>query len=343
MGLTSPLALCLMISLLPLPVAAAGTPAPLTFARGAAHLEVRGEEIRDSKMAVLPLSSTLTVIVSVEGSSTLEIVPIKSITTSKDWEVIPPSPFETVGLKNGRVRWQQTFRLSPMQAGQKDLSLAALRYRDAPDQAWQDITWDPVPVEVTTRIKDPDVSQARDITGIEERPEPQNWTRFLPWTAAVLVVLGVISGAIAWRQRRGPTSLPLPPGDWALVELTRLQKMPVPEGSPPGWFSTRVSAILRRYLDEEFRLQATRQTTAELLHSLESDPRFLRSTQDSLRAILERCDLGRFTGNELPPEECAALADAARSFVKQSIPRSPADSAGRMPEANSRSAPGNSL
>jgi hypothetical protein len=82
-------------------------------------------------------------------------------------------------------------------------------------------------------------------------------------------------------------------------------------------YYTRLSDLMRRYLELRFGFHAPEQTTAEFLESARQSPLLTAEQQAVLRPFLERCDLVKFAGIGSTVEECRSAAAMARSFVEQ--------------------------
>jgi len=136
------------------------------------------------------------------------------------------------------------------------------------------------------------------------------------------ITLGVLALAAlifyAWRrwrrsQEREAAPPPGPPPDRvaldALLEALRLIHEPEP-------FCTRVSSIVRVYLEEQFDLRAPERTTEEFLVELQSSPQLNEAQKESLGGFLEQCDLVKFARHEPTESELRALHDAARRLVE---------------------------
>lgn len=79
-----------------------------------------------------------------------------------------------------------------------------------------------------------------------------------------------------------------------------------------------LSATLRRYLAEIFSLEVDVLTTKELVDRLEASGVELASIQQ-IRAILEACDLVKFTGSPADPAQLTRLAGQAESLIRGGI------------------------
>jgi hypothetical protein len=302
------------------------TPTPATeYVQKQGSAAIRFEGDRDETGRVkIRLSDEIHLTMSVEGGSALEVQPIQAVTTSSDWQVRPESNPEQIALAPGRFRWQQTFRLSPLKPGHLSLVLGPLRFRVSQDpDRWEEIAWRPIPVQVSTEVYRAEVSELRDITPPEEPPPAPSWGIPLSWAGlAIVLLLLVLSGWALYRRRRHDSALP--PSQWALRELQGIH-LPA-ESTQKGLeeFYTRLSDVLRRYLELRYHFPAPEQTTAEFLEAMRRSPQLHPEQQAVLRSFLEQCDLVKFARAQPSEEECRKSAEIARAFVEQTA----ADGAG---------------
>lgn len=154
----------------------------------------------------------------------------------------------------------------------------------------------------------------------------------IPWDWRAWLVLGLVTLALAvlawWAGRRFhrpptpvPAAPPLPAHVRALNELeAALQDLPEPER-----FCTRVSAVLRRYIEERFGVNAPDRTTEEFLAELRAGDGPLSAEQQELLAdFLTRCDLVKFApGYPATEEELRALHQTAWRLVRETEPVAP--------------------
>lgn len=285
--------------------------------QGCAVVRLEADKIGDGRVS-MRLSDALRLTVTVEGGPALEVQPPEGLTTPGDWEVERETGPEKISLGGGRVRWQERFRLSPVKPGELSLALSPLRFRSSSDaEHWNEVAWRPIPVQVSTEVYRPDLSELRDIAPPEELPPAPSWTVPLTWTGlAIVSVLLLLSGWTLLR-RRGSRNPPLPPGEWALRELARVG-LPA-EATEWGieQFYTRLSDVLRRYLELRYHLPAPEQTTAEFLEEMRRSPQLQPEQQAVLRQFLERCDLVKFARAQPSLNECREAAEMARAFVEQ--------------------------
>ncbi len=271
----------------------------------------------------LALSESLVLTISVEGRSPLEIEAIKEITPSPAWVVTPLAGPESTPLPDRRSRWQQGYRLSPLQNGEVALPLAPLRFRTGGSEL-QTVQFNEFKVKVATMVSAPTTAAIKDITPLERLPEPAR----IPWGLA-LIAAGVSAGLAlvgwgAWRASRKPMTKPveLPPGGWALQELSRIEAMQLPAGGEVEKFHMLLADVVRQYVDRRFGVRTIERTTAEVLAALAQANSVTAEPQETLRRFFERCDLAKFARAGYAPEECQDAIRLARAFVEETPPKS---------------------
>jgi hypothetical protein len=285
--------------------------------QGNAAVRLEVDKIKDDRLEIR-LSDEIRLTLSMEGDAGLDVQPPDALANSSDWQVRRESAPEKSALGHGRVRWQQRFRLSPVKPGELSLALAPLHFRLSPDaERWEDVAWRPIPVHVSTEIYRADLSELRDIAPPEEVPPAPSPATPLTWAALALVFLLLLLGGWTLLRRHGRRIPALPPDKWALGELERLRLPAESTENGVEHFYTRLSDVLRRYLELRYHLPAPEQTTAEFLEAMRRSPQLQVEQQAVLRDFLERCDLVKFARVQPSAEECRMAAEMARTFVEQ--------------------------
>jgi hypothetical protein len=290
--------------------------------QGPAAVRLQAEKV-ESGQVEMRLSDTLPLTLSVEGKATLEAEAVQPFTPSKDWQIRRQDSPRREPLPDGRVRWRQTFILMPLKPGDLALPLAPLRFREDADVGrWQEVVWQPIPVRVVTEILTPGLGEMRDVTPPEEVPSAPSWRQTYALAALAATVFGVfLASGLAWRRRR-QQPVAVPPEQWALRELDRIQSQPHDSAAAIEQFHIQISDVVRRYLELRFQLPAPEQTTVEFLARLRQASLLTPEQQALLREFLERCDLVKFARLTPNLEECATLAATARGLVEQTtVPR----------------------
>jgi hypothetical protein len=289
---------------------------------GPAVLRLQADKVDGERVEVSISNLHIGLTVSVEGGPELEVRKIASLTASKHWEVKSVEEPKVAPRPGGGKHWEQTFRLEPTVHGDQPLLVSQLQYREGTEpREWNTVVWKPIAVRVTTIVPNPDhpdPKSARDITPPEELPPASRiWYHVFLGAGLALVCLGLLLGGWQLKRRFTSQAAPLPPHQWAVKELDRLQAQRLPEAGQAERYHTLLSDLVRRYLELRFELHAPRQTTAEFLDSMRQAPQLTPAQQALLRDFLERCDLAKFARAEYSVRECQAAADMARAFVEQ--------------------------
>jgi hypothetical protein len=273
----------------------------------------------------IQLSESARLTLTLEGPAPLRVElpkePDKLLTpeSATVWHIRPAGPPAVTPLpEDGRDRWTQTFRVSPFVPGKKvTLAFGPVKVTAGTDLNPQDVTFPAKEVRVQTAITDAKPDNARPVTRIEELPTPPTqppeamvWPFLLALGAVFAAVL--VAGVIRRARAKPP---PLPPGEWALRELDRVER----DGLAGRAVADRVAAVLREYVERRHGLLATKLTTTELLVACEAAGWPTERT-GPLGEVLERCDRAKFAGDEPDAGEAAELVVQAREWVASSPP-----------------------
>lgn len=173
--------------------------------------------------------------------------------------------------------------------------------------------------------------QVRSLLG-EERGELQLHPIFgpvelprslVPWMAAGagLALLAGLGAAGFWwtRRRRGgkdhAVPPPLPPQELAYRQLQEiLDDGLLDQGAFKDLFS-RISDVIRLYMENRFGLHAPKLTTEEFLATLHGRSPFTPEQQHLLDEFLKRCDLVKFAADSVTREEAERHIEACRAFI----------------------------
>lgn len=147
----------------------------------------------------------------------------------------------------------------------------------------------------------------RDIKGLV--PVPLAWG----WIALAVLVLALLLILFWWWRRRKPavtgeTLVQRTPAELALAALATLKA----QNLPVEVFYTRVSDIIRQFIEGQFGLHAPERTTEEFL----AEARLPVESMALLGAFLQEADLVKFARLQPGPEDVARAFGAAEKFVK---------------------------
>ena len=248
-----------------------------------------------------PGAALVRLTLQVTGGPLLQVEPATLADPLNAWEA---DRNEWCTLTDGRVTWTQSIRLTQLKPGPAALPDVKVRFRDGPSAAWEEAEW-------VDLLKTP-----REAPPPELSPVAAASTSWLPWAALAAAVLALTAVVWGLSRRRLSAQKALPPGQWALGELRRLESIDLTDRSSSE-YHTALSDVVRRYLVERFDLPATRRTTAEFLETVARTGRLSAEQRALLRDFLERCDLAKFAPVGASPEEGREAAALARALVER--------------------------
>ncbi|HVM62037.1 MAG TPA: hypothetical protein VMV72_14340 [Verrucomicrobiae bacterium] len=154
-----------------------------------------------------------------------------------------------------------------------------------------------------------------DIKGLV--PVPYGW-----WWLWLLLAFAVAAVALWLSKRKGPGApavvVPPPtPYEVAIRELRRLRE----ENPPVEEFYTRLSDIVRQYLEGQMGLRAPERTTEEFLYEVSRDHSLSAEHRELLGAFLQEADLVKFARHQPGAEDRQRALAAAEKFVEDTQPR----------------------
>ena len=238
-----------------------------------------------------------------------------------DFAVISDEPLREILLDDGRVVRGREYVLQPFLPGEFELPALEIVVNGSTR-----IATDPVAITVESVLEDPEEAELRDIAEPVDVPIPWWW-----WVVATVFLVALLAAGAWWLKRRKEArSAPrvVTPHEAALAALDALlaEGLPVAEGIKP--FYLRLSDIVRRYVEERFGLRAPEQTTEEFLATMAAAPVIRSDHQTLLRSFLERADMVKFARFAPDEDEISASVEAARRFVRQTVPEEPFPPAG---------------
>jgi len=144
------------------------------------------------------------------------------------------------------------------------------------------------------------------------------------WYLLLGMVLIILIGAV-WLlhrklQARTPKTVSEPrPLPWELAEqrLQNLRQQNLPQQGRIQEYFFRLSDIVRRYIEERFRIRAPEMTTEEFLLSLQDAPELKVEQKQSLREFLNCCDRVKFARYGSDAHEMQTSFDMAHKLVQE--------------------------
>jgi hypothetical protein len=235
--------------------------------------------------------------------------------------------------ENGRVISARWYTLTTFTTGDHLIPAPQVQYRP-PGEELRTVEGNEVLVGVSSVLAQaPNASDIRDIKPPEE--VPFDWRPYGIAAGAVLAV-GLLGAAFFYllnRPRRQRVVPPQPAHEIALAALQRLHRQRLIEEGQFEEYYVRLSAIVRRYLEEGFHLRAPEMTTEEFLSAAATDGRLLAAHRRLLAEFLSQADLVKFARHLPTLRDSEGAYEAAQRFVEDTRPRVPSASRSEVQNA----------
>ncbi len=239
----------------------------------------------------------------------------------RDYEL--PEPRE----ENGRIIEEMQFTISTFDTGAFVIPPLGIRYVLPPDTNRYELKTEPIDIYVASLKPSLD----GDIRGLKPQGVlPRDWRRILMYAGIAVFALALIGGLwFYWRYRKSgrvPFVKPEPPRPAHEIALEALKALEaeqlLAQGQVKEHFS-RLSDILREYLENRYFMPALESTTFEIVQYFSEDGR-LGGQIEPLEKVLNLCDLVKFA-KYIPGEDEAdeamrlsyAFIEATRELFSQ--------------------------
>lgn len=152
--------------------------------------------------------------------------------------------------------------------------------------------------------------------------EPLKFQDILPYLLAVLALLGIGFGF--WKYRQGKTQEALPPPlpvirpahEIAFQKLEDLKSAKLWQQGKVKAYQSKLTHIVREYLENRFDIQALEQTSDQILRDLKRSD-IEETHRHQLQEMFTMADLVKFAKAEPPVDANAKLMEYAEGFVRK--------------------------
>ncbi len=218
-------------------------------------------------------------------------------------------------MPGGKLVTSRVYTLEPFLPGEYTIPSLKVTYQDQEGGEFE-ITTEPIGVEVRSLLtQDSDQPEISDIFP----PEAPPVNRFLIFM--IVFAAGFFFLALIWlwnrsrNRKKGDSSPPVPAHVQALKALEDLLAEDLLIRGELKLFHSRVSDILRRYIEDRFALRAPERTTEEFLLELGGTDVLHAENKKQLRKFLVLCDQVKFAKYQPLREETSETVDICRQFI----------------------------
>lgn len=145
------------------------------------------------------------------------------------------------------------------------------------------------------------------------------------WILAVIVVLALGGFAFYMMKKKknpfaAPATKPIPPYEKAIGELSRLRAEKLCEQGKEKEYYTRLTDILRIYLNGRFGINAMEMTSTQIRRMLNANEE-TRLSKENMERVLETADFVKFAKVRPLPDDNVKAFNSAMQFVEDTKPR----------------------
>lgn len=157
---------------------------------------------------------------------------------------------------------------------------------------------------------------------------PINWMEYLPYIIGAFVLLNLLVGAYLWfkkyrKQKPAIAARPLPkdpPHIWARKELKKLDDERLWQTDQVKLYYSRLTEILRLYLEYRYKWLALESTTEEIEVEM-ANYNLKEKAKENLLQILRTADLVKFAKMLPAPDQNIKAMESANKFIDFTEPR----------------------
>ena len=235
-------------------------------------------------------------------------------------EILSASGIDTTVQEDGQLRLSQDLLLTCFDSGLYEIppmtfELESTTWKDTLATNPQYLAVLTVPVDTVIR----DIKQPINV--------PVGFFEVFPWVLTGLGALLIIAGIIYYlrqRKRNKPVFRVVRPEEpahvIALRELDRLKEEKLWQKNEYKHYYTRLTAIIRTYLEKRYYIPAMEQTSYEILAEWKAQKGADPSLYDILRQLLNLADLVKFAKEKPLPSDNEVNLDNAYDFVRKTRP-----------------------
>lgn len=230
---------------------------------------------------------------------------------------------DTIDLGNDRIQINRDIIVQSFDSGM--YVIPALKYVVGKDTfKSSELTLKVIPVKIDS------MTNVHDYKPVAE--PPFFLTDYIPefilkyWWLILLVLLVIAGGVYAYIKWFKTGELPLikkvkliPPYDEAIMNLTQLKSEHLWEAGQDKEYFTRLTDILRNYIERRFDVNAKEMTTSQLVEALRKNEETM-PVNEQLTKILEMADFVKFAKMRPMPEDNEVAYQRALNFVNETKP-----------------------
>ena len=251
------------------------------------------------------------------------------VENAKDFEVLLPDKPENLGdftfieVHPIEAKWPRKpkvgrqYILSIYETGNHVIPPIQVNYKSAEEIDWKTAESPQVPIEVKSLLTGDD-KDIKDLKGLIMYGS-ELWKMILIMTAIFIFIL-LLLGVWLWKKKiifigggkRKKTAYEI-----AYEQLKELQRLDLPGKGLVKEYYTKLSDIIRHYLEDRFSFRAPEMTTEEFMEAIKNSSKLIKGHKETLKEFLVHCDMVKFAKYGPTPLEMLDVFHAAERLVDQ--------------------------
>lgn len=234
--------------------------------------------------------------------------------------VVDKSERDTV-KKGNEIIYSQKYTLTGFDSGNWTIPAFNFPFITAENSTSDSLSTDSLLIQVNTVP----VDTTKPFKPIKEiRQVPFNIWNYWPYILAGLIILFLLIYFIFFYKKKKKTEaeevIPQePPYEQAIKNLRDLENKKLWQQGEIKHYYSRLTDVLRLYIERQFKINALEQTSDELLEKIKPVTR-LNQQRNNLQYILQTADLAKFARLQPQPEEHEACMKKAYEIVEWTKP-----------------------
>ncbi len=222
---------------------------------------------------------------------------------------------ELLGVKKNEVEKVVEIKLSSQLAGKYALPEFTVKFKSPAAKLEHSITTKPIDIVVSTLLGNDTKPELKDIGDVWSL-EKDYFVWYLTGSLLILIILVVaVLAVIKYLHRLARLRALSKPFFTALKELDLLEKSGSIENGMDDLVYTKMSDILRYYIEARFGIVASKSTTEEFLAKISDDKLLISSYSELLKVFLQKCDIVKFAKYDASEKECRDVLKSCRYFI----------------------------
>jgi hypothetical protein len=249
-------------------------------------------------------------------------IPRYSDTLTKNVEILSGPVTDSIVTSDGRIKLIHKYLVTSFYSGQYQISpvYAETKEGNIVRRFFSDYTY----LEVLRVNIAPADTTAKIFDIVQPYRAPLTAGEILPWVLAAIIGSALIYYLIRYlkrlkMQKKEPATVinPDPAHITAFRELEKLKEEELWQKGEIKRYYTRLTEILRQYLEDRFSVFSMELTTEETLRALKDSGFRQDNSYRKLKSILTRADLVKFAKYKPSPEENEISFDNSWEFVNE--------------------------